>query len=79
MDTIAQLSEQLGSADQATAYKAKRALIVRNAAAGTPGKEAERTALAAELAACLVAKAESKDDKKKEPAPRYSLAARNEL
>jgi HEAT repeat protein len=79
MDTIAQISEQLGSADQATAFKARRALSVRAFAAGTPGKEAERTALAAELAGCLVAKAENGGDKKKEQTPRYSVAARNAL
>jgi hypothetical protein len=79
MDTVAQICEQLGSADQAGAFKARRALVVKNAAAGAPGKEAERTALAAELAACLVAKAEVKDDKKKESTPRYSVAARNEI
>jgi HEAT repeat protein len=79
MDTVAQISEQLGSSDQTAAFKARRALAVRAAAAGTPGKEAERTALAAELAGCLVAKADAGDDKKKEPTARYSVAARNAL
>jgi len=75
MDTVAQIAEQLGSSEQAKAFQARRALVVKVAAAGTPGKEAERTALAAELAGALVAK----DDKKKEQPPRYSVAARNEL
>lgn len=79
MDTVAQICEQLGSSDQAAAFKARRALAVRTAAAGTPGKEAERTALAAELAGCLVAKNESGDAKKKETQPRYAVAARNQI
>ena len=79
MDTIAQISEQLGSADQTAAFKARRALTVRAFTAGTPGKEAERTALAAELAGCLVAKADNGGDKKKEPTPRYSVAAQRSL
>ncbi|HEY1599729.1 MAG TPA: hypothetical protein VGG64_09015 [Pirellulales bacterium] len=80
MDTIAQICEQLGSADQTKAFQARRALAVKATAAAAPGKEAERTAFAAELAGCLVAKAEAKDDKeKKEPLPRYTAAARNEI
>jgi HEAT repeat protein len=80
MDTVAQICEQLGSPDQVKAFQARRALGLRVTAAGAPGKEAERTALAAELAACLVAKAETKDGKdKKDVPPRYADAARNEI
>ena len=80
MDTVAQICEQLGLSDQPKAFQARRALGLKGAAAAAPGKEAERTALAAELAGCLVAKAEAKDDKnKKDAPPRYSEAARNEI
>jgi len=79
MDTVAQICQQLGSSDQVKAFQARRALGLRVSAAGTPGKEAERTALAAELAGYLVAKTEAKDDKKKDAPPLYSAAARNEI
>jgi len=75
MDTVAQLCEQLGSDDRIKAYQARRALAEK-AAVG----EADRMALAAELADCLTAKAEVKDKKKKEPPPpRYAVAVRNEI
>jgi hypothetical protein len=79
MDTVAQICEQLGSGDQVKVFQARRALAVRAAAAGVPGKEAERKALAAELAASLVAKADAKEDKKKEAPAKLSAAARNEI
>ena len=74
METVAQICEQLGSSDQVKAFQARRALLVKAAAAGSPGKEAERTALAAELAGCLVAKSEAKKEEM-----RYATSARNEI
>lgn len=71
MPTIDDLAGQLGSNDQAAVFRAKQTLLERAAAAGAPGKAAERRELAAKLAQALTAK--------NGDAPKYSLKARAEL
>src|SRR5262245_42054009 len=79
MDSVEQLCQKL-SADQPTAFKARRELALRAAAAGAPEKDAERKALAAELASQLSATTEAKDDRgRTRKAPRYSAAVRNDI
>ena len=78
MQTVEQLSEQLGSSDQGKVYQAKRALAAQSAAAGAPGKDAERAKLAAELAKAEAA-TKPKDEKDKTPVPVYSANVRGEI
>ncbi|MBI2826608.1 MAG: HEAT repeat domain-containing protein [Planctomycetia bacterium] len=80
MDTISQICEQLGSPEQAKAYRARRELAVRVAAAGAPGKESDRAVLAAEIAEQYGAMNETKDDRgRPQKNPRHVPAVRNEL
>lgn len=78
MPSVEQLSEQLGSADQPTVYQAKRALAHLAAAAGAPGKDAERAQLAAALAK-IEGATKPKDEKDKTPVPVYSAKVRDEI
>lgn len=73
MQSVEQICEQLGSGDQAQAYRARQALWSIAAAARAPGQEDQRSGLAAELAQAHQARnAEG-------TAPRYSAPVRNEL
>jgi HEAT repeat protein len=79
MESIEQLCQQLGG-DQVRAYQARKRLAEMAAAAGAPGKEAERAALAAELAMQLNAVNETKNDRGRvQKQPRYSPAVRGEV
>jgi hypothetical protein len=73
MPSINELADQLNSGDQATVYRAKRALADMTAAAGAPGKPGERAEMAAALAKAEVAKNEKGD------APKYSTKVRGEV
>jgi hypothetical protein len=73
MPSVTELVDQLNSGDQPTVYRAKKALADMVAAAGAPGKAAER----AELAAAL-AKAESAKNEKGD-APKHSTKAQDEI
>lgn len=80
MDTIQSLVEKLGGADQAQDYRAYRALWQIVADAGTPGKEAERTKIAQELALELNAENETTDGEgKKHKSIKYSPAVRGRI
>lgn len=78
MQSVEQLSQQLGSSDQAKVYQAKRALAELSAAAGAPGKDKERAELAAALARVEGA-TKPKDEKDKTPVPVYSAKVRGEI
>lgn len=78
MQSVKQLSEQLGSNDQVKVYQAKRDLAKMAAEAGAPGKEAARNELAAALAKAEAA-TRPKDEKDKTPVAVYSARARGEL
>ncbi len=53
MASFTELVDQLGSSDQPIAFRAYRELSLQVAAAGAPGKEADRGALASQLAQAL--------------------------
>ncbi len=79
MDSVEKLCKQL-SGDQPTAFKARRELALKAAAAGAPGKDAERNALAADLSRQLTATTETKNERgRTQRAPRYSSAVRNDI
>lgn len=73
MQTVEQLSDQLNSGDQATVYRARRALEEMATAAGAPGKNDQRQSLAAALAKAEIAKNEKGD------APKHSTKARADI
>ncbi|HET6881924.1 MAG TPA: HEAT repeat domain-containing protein [Pirellulales bacterium] len=74
MPSVDELAGQLNSNDQPAVYRAKRALAEMSAAAGTPGKAAERAELAAALAKAEIAKNEKGDAAKYNPKARGELA-----
>lgn len=78
MANIEQLCDDLGSGDQPKVFRAKRELVLLAAAAGAPGKDAERAALAAELANAEAA-SRPRDEKDKTPVPVYSGRVRGEV
>lgn len=61
MATVSELCKDLASDDQVKAYRARRALGVMAAAAGAAGKDADRVALAKELATNLATLKPAKD------------------
>lgn len=80
METIQSLVEQLGGADQAQDFRAYRALWQIVAAAGTPGKDAERSQVAQELATQLNAETEHTDGEgKQHKSIKYSAAVRGRI
>lgn len=83
MQSVEKLCEQLASGDQATEYRARRALQEMAAQAGGAGKAKERAELAAALAEELVRTREVSDPKKpKDPpskAPALPSGARSEI
>jgi hypothetical protein len=78
MPSVEQLSDQLGSSDQAKVYQAKRALAEQTSAAGAPGKDKERAELAASLAK-IVAATRPKSGQDKTPVAAYSAKVRGEI
>jgi len=79
MESIEQICQQLTD-DQTKAFQAGKKLADLAAAAGAPGKEAERAALAAELAKQLNAVNETKDNRGRvQKSLRYSPAVRGEI
>ena len=78
MESIEKLCEQLGSNDQVQQYRARRGLTEMTAAAGAPGKEADRAALAASLAKAIAA-TRPRADNDKTPVAVYSSRVRDEL
>lgn len=73
MPSVEELCDQLNSGDQQTVYRARLALSKMAAAAGAPGKEGDRAAMAASLAKAETAKNEKGD------APKYVPKARAEI
>src|SRR5262245_32485319 len=61
MATVTELCADLASGDQVKAYHARRALLKQCNAAGAPGRGADRTAAAAELAKWLASLKPAKD------------------
>jgi hypothetical protein len=65
MATIEELAKQLGSDDQVKMYQAKQEVLLLTAEAGAPGKDRQRSDMAAEMAKCLTTEKEEKDKKGK--------------
>lgn len=77
MANVSELVGQLGAGDQAQAYAAWRQLQTMTAAVGGPGKEVQRSELAAALAAEMNAATETKNDRGKvSQSPRHSPKVR---
>ncbi|HEY5313927.1 MAG TPA: hypothetical protein VIK18_15465 [Pirellulales bacterium] len=65
MANINELAKQLGSDDQIKVYQAKQEMVLLTAAAGAPGKDRQRSDMAAEMANCLTTEMPQKDNKGK--------------
>jgi hypothetical protein len=65
MASVEHLAEQLASDDQVKVYQAKQELLLRTAEAGAPGKDSERSQMAAEMTKPLAAQKDEKDKKGK--------------
>ncbi|HEX4144508.1 MAG TPA: hypothetical protein VHY91_13460 [Pirellulales bacterium] len=65
MANVNELAKQLGSSDQVKVYQAKQEMVLLTAEAGAPGKDRQRSDMAAEMAKCLATEKEQKDNKGK--------------